>query len=130
MDHLASAPGFANATMADVILADSRLGMLVHHAVKRRRMFYDGHTWTYRHGYGKSEPQDEVVVWARHWLTQGVVELEEDFRPVPGTDPREFVLEIVLPMALVFTDQWGDPVYAHDRNLWNCNCTRTERQAR
>jgi hypothetical protein len=129
MNHLASSPGFANATVADAVLADDRLGRRAHYAICRRYLQYDGQFWTIRHPSRELKRGTldwQLVVWLREWLTQGVIELEQDFRPRPGYDPSEFVMDLVLPATLVFTGRWGDPVYAHSRNLWNCNCGRTE----
>lgn len=120
---------FASATVADVVLADHVLGLRVHYATKVGRLWYDGQRWSYRLGPGRlTDANWQVVVWLREWLTQGVIELQPDYRArrIPGSWPIEVVLELALPLRLVFTDQWGDPHYAHRHNLWNCNCARTE----
>ena len=111
--------------VSSIVLADSTLGRRVHYATKMRRFYYDGRTWYYwlrTGGFTSVHPQ--VVIWLRHWLTEGVIELEQVFRPRPGHDPSEFVMDLALPLSLVFTGRWGDPYYAHSYNLWNCNCGR------
>lgn len=115
-------------SVADAVLADSDLGRKVHFAVKMRRLSYDGHRWLVHRRYFDDTFKLgwEPVVWLRHWLTEGVIELEQDYRPRPGHQPWELVMDLVLPCMLVFTGDWADPHYAHDRNLWNCNCAQME----